>query len=435
MDPSDDQGRLERGTEGGGPTGRGARRGGAARGRVRPRGERASDPGGVARVFGRGEDPLAWSISIFRSGTLQVRAHLVVLMMAVAELALASAHDRIGPMHVLLAIGALLGLVLVRELGRWLIVRSMERDPAPLVLWPLGSLSPTPWLGSRRRELVVATGGLTVNMLLWPVFALGLYSSGLGWDAFVFNPFRPSTVLVEIGSIWTATLWWLYYMNALLVGVHALLPMLPMDAGRVLEVALRARLSAPRSASLAALAARASVRSGGNGGVSGRATWLAARVGAVTAIALFVAGMSSGQARVMGLAVFGAVVCWLQARRVQFALDPASPDSVPGDEPVSDFSMLGLEALADDIGDEFAGNMERGPARSGPVCGEIPESEGESRVVGASMEAVLDTVLAKISLSGLSSLTEDERGILEAATRERGGKQGPSGRPPELPLR
>lgn len=389
---------------------------------------------GLSRVWGDGEDPLAWSIAIFRSGTFQLRAHIVVLMVAASELVLASVSDRIGPLHIGLAVGAMLILVLAREIGRWLIVRSMDRDPAPIVLWPLGSLSPTPLLGGWRREMAAAAGGLTVNMLLWPALAVGLYASGLGWDALVFNPFKPSEVLVGIGSVWTAGLWWLYFIDAWLVGLHLLLPMLPMDSGRVIESAFRARTSARR------------------------ATWMAARVGLVAALVLFVAAMSGAQTRLMGLAVFGAAVCWLQMRRVQFVHNPLRPESGLIEEPANDYSSVALRVLDDEtidetlddtaldlsgtnltsaelsamVGDETISEI---PPKAASLRGQTAGSpaararDKESAALDASMnavaDAVLDEVLAKISRSGIASLSEDERAILEDATRQRSAAKGP----------
>lgn len=414
---------------------RDTRRGGT---RTSRRSDRNQAPyNGLSRVWGDGEDPLAWSIALFRSGTFQLRAHVVVLMVAASELVLASVSDRIGPMHIGLAVGAILLLVLARELGRWVIVRSMDRDPAPIVLWPLGSLSPTPLLGGWRREMAAAAGGLTVNMLLWPVLAVGLYASGLGWDVLVFNPFKPSEVLVGIGSVWTAALWWLYFVNAWLVGLHLIVPMLPLDAGRVIESALRARTSARR------------------------ATWLAARVGLAAALVLFVAAMSGGQTRLMGLAVFGAAVCWLQMRRVQFVHNPQRPESGLIEEPANDYSSVTLRVLDDQaidqtldetsldlsgtdltraelaamVGDETISEIS---PKAGPTAGSsagLPaprardeESAALDATMNAVADAVLDTVLAKISRSGIASLSEDERAILADATRQRSAGKGPATR-------
>lgn len=458
--PERDEQRRGYGANFGVGTGGEPRRGRAARIGVSGLG-RGDEGAGLSRIFGGGEDPLAWSVAVFRSGSLQVRAHIVVLMVAISELVLASMSDRIGPLHVGLAVGATLLLVLTREIGRWAMVRAMDRDPAPIVLWPLGSLAPTPLLGGWRREMVASAGGLTVNMLLWPVFAAALYACGMDWDALVFNPFMPSRVLAGIGSVWTAGLWWLYFVNAWMVGLHVLVPMLPMDAGRVLECGLRARMSARR------------------------ATWMASRVGLVVALALFVGAMSGAQTRLMGLAVFGAAVCWLQMRRVQFVHNPLRPESGLIEEPANDYSAVamrvlesepelglrdfddgiaegtGLDDTATDLSNADLAAMVGGETiseimpRPEPTQGGKQEGAGsdqarkpssekrsardaDSTLAAASMDAVLDSVLAKISRSGMESLNADERAILADATRRRvrgrrGDGQGNGD--PEPPLR
>lgn len=336
---------------------------------------RRSDSVSLSRVLGEGEDPLTWSIPVFTSRTLRVRAHLVFVLFGVWELILSVPQARLGTTHVFMAMGALLVLVAAREVGRFFLSRRLAAPPDQIVLWPLGLLSVQGSGDASRPSLRAAGAGLVVNLALVPVLAGSLWMAGQGWDALLFNPLKPLGVVSGIGSHGVAILWWAHYLNLVLLGLNLLVPMLPLDGARVLEAILARRLKARSAAAVTC------------------------RVGMLTALVLFVAAMSADQTRLMGLAALGAGVCWIHLRRAEFLAGPAvTGEARPG--------RLETRAVERQHGGPPPLSAAPGPA---PVL--------EARTGDDSVE--VDRILAKVSASGLESLTSDERRTLSAATERR----------------
>lgn len=324
----------------------------------------------LSRVLGEGEDLLTWSLPVFSSGALRVRVHFVFILAAVWEAVLSISRAHAGPVHVFTAVIVLALLVAVREVGRWCLSRRTGDAPDQIVLWPLGLLSAT---GSERPtppSAGSAIGGLVINLLLTPVLAGSLWLAGQGWDSLVFNPLAPLAIVGRIGSLPVAALWWAYYLNVLLLGINLLVPMLPLDAGRVVEAFLARRVDGRRAA------------------------MAACRIGLLSALVLFVGAMTADQVRLVGLAVFGTAVCWIHLRRIEFLHETEIPRDFPG--------------AADPLGPRPADPPDRATARADvPLMPPAPPVDDPAEV---------DRILAKISAAGLSGLSTEERRILAAAT-------------------
>lgn len=148
--------------------------------------------------------------------------------------------------------GLLFGLVLLHELGHLLAARLLRTPVTSVVLWPLGGFTAVRLPPGRfGAEFVIALAGPAVNLLI----ALSLSALGLGGI--------PGKAEGGRWGFWS-TLW---LLNLLLGGFN-LLPIFPMDGGRILRSLLAMGLGEGRGTQLA-------LRTGQAGaiGISGLAVW------------------------------------------------------------------------------------------------------------------------------------------------------------------
>ncbi len=336
------------------------------------------------------EDPMQWSVPLMTFGRLSMRVHVVFVLFGAFELVLSVSGARLGLAHVAAALGALALNVVLREVCRALAAQSLGAEPMPVVLWPLGSLSSHGVPGPRLARMVVAMSGTTIGAALTVTLAGVLLLAGLSQELVFFNPLDPAAVAARIGSTGTLVLWWAYAVT-LLVTLLNLIPIFPLDAGRLIEAAVADR----------------SVRRAG--------ILLAARVGMVVALVLFVAAMTASLERVMGLSVFGGMICWFERRRAEFIAEPGRPEwrALGGNRRDLHRELDPLERLEADLDALEASDLDLEPD-SAPPGDEKPDNWNPE----AQADAEVDGILAKITRSGLESLSREERATLDAA-RER----------------
>jgi stage IV sporulation protein FB len=344
-------------------------------------GEESGFRRGLRRVFGEGENPLTWSLPLYTAFGIRVRIHLFFVIWIVVELLQSMARSNIGWQFTGLGIAALFGLVLLHEYGHCYACRRVGGTADQILLWPLGGLAsclpPYGW----KPDLITTVGGPAVNLVLWPLFGTllaVLIPAGNIIPALFFNPFDPAQGLGEVRltdgtqPMWLYAIWWLYYTNAVLFLFNVLVPMYPMDSGRILHALLWSRLG------------------------DRRALAITINVGFVVAVILFIVGMTGGNGLLMGLALFGGITCWLEKRRL------AMMDPVVG---AYDFER-GYQSLPRE--DETAKERKAKAA-------ERRRKEQEKE------QAELDRILAKIAGSGMNSLTGAEKKWLQRATERRRG--------------
>lgn len=317
----------------------------------------------LGRIFGDGENPLGWSLPIATVVGIRVKVHLFFLVYIAGQIVSSISQNRMGLGFAALSMGALFLVVLLHEFGHCFACRRVGGEADEILLWPLGGLAmcnpPRTW----RANLVTTLGGPAVNVALLPILAGGLALAGHA-DAILFNPLHPLVSLGAFDAWWKVGLWWLHYTNAVILGFNMLVPMFPMDCGRVLHALLWRRVG-PR-----------------------RATELTVIVGLATAGVLGVGAMVLENVTLIVIAILGALMCWRERQllRMEDALAPVG--FVPPDEP---------------------------PERpAGPDRAEARRREREARE-----QAELDRVLAKIARSGMESLTRQERKALRQATERK----------------
>jgi stage IV sporulation protein FB len=343
---------------------------------------RGGFPALLRRMFGQGEDFYGWGITLYRAWGIDVRIHLLFIIYIVIELIRALPRDNVGIGYRAAALASLFTLVLLHEYGHCIACRRLGGTANRIVLWPLGGLAfvapPPNW----RAELITTIGGPAVHVILFPLFAGSLLGLGVHWSSVFFNPFTIESALgglhLPSGELpfWLYWLWWLHVLNSLLFLFNMLLPMYPMDAGRIVHCLLWRRVG------------------------HRRATDLATKIGFTGAAVLGVIGaIVPGQQLLLGLAVFGAVECW-QARR-RLAMEQAG-----GDPALAQYDFdRGFQGFPSDDTPRESTRQARARERR--------EREAESE------QAELDRILAKIARSGMGSLTRAEKRWLERATEQR----------------
>lgn len=334
-----------------------------------------------ARVLGEGEDPLSWSLPLGRFFRTRVRLHILMPLWITVELLGPLHPGKLGLVYSASLVGAFCVVVVARELCRAAFARAMGRQLDTVVLWPLGGVShtsPVSRVYPGLQPALAESGGLLFGMLAWPVLAAAVWMLGGGWGQLSVSPLNPAVTLGSIGqdldSVRATTganplvligAWSLYYANACVLLANLVLPMFPLDASRVLLAWQERRLGDAAAAAFVA------------------------KIGFVAAIAVLLAGAAMESTRLMALAVLGGVATWIELRRSQFLEQPM---------------RLGVGVV---------GEISR---VTPPVS---PEAVQEADGSGDEDERRLDAILAKISVGGMGSITDEERAFLKAMTRRR----------------
>lgn len=338
------------------------------------------------RIFGDGENPLNWALPLYRAWGIQVKIHLIFIIVIIARLIWSIPQDRIYTTHMLMAMGGLFVLVLLHEYGHCIACRRVGGTADQILMWPLGGLASCATPHHWKADLITTIGGPAVNAILWPMFALLLWAvlpAGRAAGVLIFNPFDPVMVLTGLDlrladgtqPFWLAGLWWIYYLNIVLLALNVLLPMYPMDGGRIMHALLWRKMG------------------------YNRATSLAAKIGLGIAIAVFILAITGNSVLLAGVAIFAGIICWMEIRRLKMMEDPIMAEAG------YDFSR-GYQGLP---GDE-------------DEAGATSRAEEKRRKKEEQEQAELDRILAKIADTGMASLSRGEKRWLEKATQKRRGR-------------
>ena len=323
----------------------------------------------LAKIFGSGDNPLRWALPLYRAFGIEVRVHIFFLLYIVGSVLFAIPRSGFGAGHTALLFGALFTLVLLHEYGHCFGARWRGGEADEILLWPLGGLAscrpPHDWLS----HFITAAAGPAVNLVALPFLTGAVWLAAGDWRAAVFNPFDPGSAFpfLQAGSTlgaWLLTaLWAAHYANFVLLAFNVLLPMYPMDGGRLAQAVLWRQIGYHRSMDIALL------------------------VGMVTAGVLALLAVFTEQVLLIAIAALGGFTCWFERRQLRFA-------SSGGDDAV-------LEASREVMAEE---QRERAKAR-------------KHREEAAKRQAEVDRILVKIKESGMGSLTKRERRTLDEASQ------------------
>ncbi|GIW74411.1 MAG: hypothetical protein KatS3mg103_0933 [Phycisphaerales bacterium] len=323
----------------------------------------------LARIFGQGDNPLRWAVTLYRAWGISVRLHVLFIVYVLLQLLASRTGGGFGPAYTALVLGCLFFIVLLHEYGHCIACRLLGGQADEIVLWPLGGLAfcrpPHHW----KAELITVLGGPAVNALL--LVPLGVLSGVLGGDLryAVFNPFQP---LVPPGGWMVTVVFLLHWVNLVLLLFNMLVPMYPMDAGRVVHCLLWRSMGYHKGLAVAC------------------------NVGIFSAMVLAVAALAFDRTLLLGIALFGGLTCWQEKSTLQ--------------------AMAGVDAWAPPADPNPAAGS-RSPA--GPTRAQLAAIKKRQQE-DAQMERLLD----KIARQGMGSLTTRERRTLDRLAKKK--RQGPA---------
>jgi Zn-dependent protease len=336
--------------------------------------------GFMARVFGEGDNPMRWALPLYRLWGITVKLHVIFIIFIAIELIRSASPTSIGFGPTAIMLACVFGLVLLHEYGHCFACRWVRGEADEIMLWPLGGLAycrpPHHW----KPELITVIGGPGVNVVLLPVLGLATLAVTGEWRNVVFNPFAPnwpttSRLVFEVGGVpvgayVTWAVFFLHYVNAALLAFNVLLPMYPMDGGRIVHCLMWRKMGYEKS------------------------LWISCNIGFGAAVVLAVLAFGTGEMLLLGIALFGGLTCWQQKQQLKFM----------GFEPQYAAAFQAAEK-----------SRSKGPSRS--QLSAIKKRQEE--------EARFDRLLDKIAQQGMASLTPRERKFMDRVSEKK--RQGRAG--------
>lgn len=185
---------------------------------------------------------------------IRVRIHNSLVLLIIFRLLFAGAG---GINEALASVAILFGIVLLHEFGHCFAARSVGGRGDDVLLWPLGGLA---FIDTPRRpwpSFVGTAGGPLVNVLICLVCALILRVTQGFWV--IGNPLAPFLIavggeggLAQMNSSFSYYLWWIYSTSLSLL-LFNLLPIFPLDGGRLFQCAMWPKLGFYASLNIACL--------------------------------------------------------------------------------------------------------------------------------------------------------------------------------------
>lgn len=323
--------------------------------------------GWLSRVFGEGDNPMRWALPLYRLWGITVKLHLIFIIFIAIELIRSASPNSIGFWPTLIMLCSVFGLVLLHEYGHCFACRWVKGEADEIMLWPLGGLAycrpPHHW----KPELITVIGGPGVNVVLLPILGAAAWAVTGELRYVVFNPFAPAWPL---GGFLEQTVFLLHYVNMVLLAFNVLLPMYPMDGGRIVHCLMWRKMGYEKS------------------------LWISCNVGFVAAVVVAIVAFGTGEMLLLGIALFGGLTCWQQKQQLKFM----------GFEPQYAAAYQAAEQ-----------GRSKGPSRS-QLAGIKKRQEEEAR---------FDRLLAKIAEQGMASLTARERKFMDRVSEKK--RQGRAG--------
>jgi Zn-dependent protease len=322
-----------------------------------------------------------WSFSLGTVGGKPVRVSILLLAVGVIV-----CFQGLGVFHGLIFFAAFCLFLVIHELGHLLAARLTGAEMEGVVLWPLGGLSDFRYPLATAPQWIVPLGGPVANLLACAAFLPSvLHSESVGT---ALNPLNYPPVQNE--TDFAAVCLLSFHANAILVLIN-LLPILPLDLGRLVQTQLQLRL----------------------GGAAGTTGLL--KLGIFVSLAMMGLGLAANHVWVVAI---GGMLVALNLRGV---LASRSSD-------VLDDSFLGY-----DFSEGYT-SLERSERRLEPdrEPGLLEAWLKERRAKRAEREAArareielrVDALLDKVHASGLGSLTDAERRLLKRASARYRDREG-----------
>jgi Zn-dependent protease len=327
------------------------------------------------------DNPINWSFPVGTLFRIRIRLHILFVFGAMVLLFQdyqAGAGLR-GLLYGLGSVGMLFFIVLTHEFGHCFGARYSGGSADEILLWPLGGLAYTNPPHTPKAHLITVVAGPLVNVI-YLILTGGVLITLGGAGLVPWNPFKPFSPAVYPA---TELEFWLVVFFALnyIILLFNLLPVFPLDGGRILQSVLWFR----------------------RGFVP--ATLLATGVGMVGAIAIGLVGLVGSIVMLLAIAFFGYFTCWQQRQMIKAgAYDMENEFGY-------DFSQ-GYTSLArsDAKARKRPTLMQRWRANRAAKLAKREADRLEERRLR------IDAVLDKVHRDGVQSLTPKEKRLLEEET-------------------
>ena len=325
------------------------------------------------------DNPINWALTLGRISGIRVRLHLFFILWITVELFRNLGAEGGGLGFWAVVTGLLFSVVLIHEFGRCYGARRVGGDADDILMWPLGGLASVQAPMTPRAQFITTAAGPMVNVIFCTATATMVMLLA-GASAIPLNPFNPfagiaTTRVLQWGPLdWLLAFWWVNY----LILLFNLLPIFPMDGGRLLQTIIW-KYSDFR-----------------------HATMTATFVGMIGAIGFGLVGIVSERLILVGIAFFGYFTCWQQRQMLKSGMLEAD------NEWGYDFSK-GHGA--------FGEQSERKPSwlarRRADKQARRAALEHHRR---AERQEQIDRILDKVHREGVQSLTAKEKKLLQDET-------------------
>jgi Zn-dependent protease len=386
-------------------------------------------------------DPMTWSIPLFRAFGIQVKLHILYVLITLVMLVRVYSVDKTHLAEfALIWVVMLFVMVLLHEFGHCFAARRVDGEADEILMWPLGGLAYVSVPHSARANLITAVGGPLVNVAICLAAAGALFAAGYlapinvfqtrqlyypelhnwkdgrDWKAYadapyfvtqdgkhissmnvgpnkdeaypylVPNPDKPTEWLpakrtgddpYPVWVLWTARTFWLSWMLLL----FNLIPAFPLDGGRILQCILWGRSGDYRSA-----------------------TQVACWSGLITALVFAVLAFALNESLLLGLAIFMMFYSYYQLRLLDHGMEDAGAFGY-------DFSK-GYGGFGPDEDAPAPKPRRVGPLKRWLQARRARKIQREATQRAAD-EARLDQLLDKIGQHGKESLTPEEKRFMD----------------------
>lgn len=321
-------------------------------------------------------NPLMWilygSVPFFTVFNIRVRVSASLLFVIGYELLVSELPYGIGVINAMTFGIALFGIVLLHEFGHCYAARKMGGEATDVLLGPLGGLAFVDAPNRPLPQLVTAVGGPAVNVIICAV------TYGTMRLIVALNPHAPFTLnpLMAGGLIFYPYLAWVFDISLALLFFN-LLPIFPLDGGRILQTLLWFKLRYYRASMITSV------------------------VGMIGSVLMFMYGIAFWKSWYGLILVFIAISCFWTCFQLRAQLKAAGPWEFE-DEGID----YGASLWQPDEHKRKSKKISRRVARKLRRQAEQEENE----------QAQIDAILAKVSAHGMHSLTWSERRALKKAT-------------------
>ncbi|HEX8552996.1 MAG TPA: site-2 protease family protein [Abditibacteriaceae bacterium] len=220
---------------------------------------------------------LTGSVSLGVWFGIAVRIHITLILYLVFSILGSGGRGGMSLKDAATSAAILFGIVLLHEFGHCIAARKVGGDANEILLWPLGGLAyirtpQRPW-----PSFVGTAGGPLVNVLICAITGLGLLAMSRFQGTLPLNPlasFGAQSMMNEEMSLLVLTngfaylLFWIYNVSWTLLFFN-LLPIFPLDGGRILQTMLWPKLGFYNSMNIACIVGMAGAVLMGIAGLAG----------------------------------------------------------------------------------------------------------------------------------------------------------------------